>query len=222
MRKHGNIALIFLASACAAQAADLPDRHTPPAPLPPPVLAFSWTGFYLGINGAWAGGSFGGRSLPSVNGGMLGATVGYNYQIGQYMIGYEGDVDYLDENGLRGNRTTPAGARTVVQIDEGFVTERLRLGYAWDRALAFVTVGYAGADIDAAVFDSVNGNQTKGRWANGYAVGAGVEYAFTNNISAKAEYLFAGFQSASYFTGANASKGALNLSLARVGLNYRF
>jgi outer membrane immunogenic protein len=221
LRNHWNIALVLLASSSAARAADLPTKKAPPAP-PPAVLAFSWTGIYLGINGAWAGGSVAGGSLPSVSGGMLGGTVGYNYQIGQYVIGYEGDVDYLDANWLKGARTTSAGARTVVQIDEGFVTERFRLGYAWDRALVFVTAGYAGADIDAAVFDSVNGNQTKGRWANGYALGAGLEYAFTTNMSAKAEYLFTGFQSASYFTGANASKGALNLSLVRVGLNYRF
>jgi outer membrane immunogenic protein len=153
---------------------------------------------------------------------MLGATVGINCQMGQYVIGYEGDVDYLDASWMNGSRTTRAGGRVLVRIDDGFVTERLRFGYTWDRALVFVTGGYAGADIDGAVFDPANGNQTKGGWTNGYALGAGFEYAFTNNISAKAEYLFTGFQSATYFTGANAAKGALNLSLARVGLNYRF
>src|SRR5450432_1407423 len=97
MRNIWKTGLFVLTSASAAHAADLPTRKAPMAPMPSPVMAFSWTGFYAGLNGAWAGGSFQGGSgiLPSVDGGMLGATVGYNYQMGQYVIGYEGDVDYL-------------------------------------------------------------------------------------------------------------------------------
>ena len=54
-------------------------------------------------------------------------------------------------------------------------------------------------------------------------IGAGVEYALTNNISAKAEYLYAPFSSQTYFAGTpDAENNGLSLSLFRVGLNYKF
>ena len=55
------LAALMAGVASSAMAADLPTRKAPPAPqvyAPPPV--FSWTGFYVGVNGGWGGGSSGG------------------------------------------------------------------------------------------------------------------------------------------------------------------
>ncbi len=79
------IALMALSGAAAA--ADL-SRAPPPAYYPKaPVMvpAYNWTGFYFGING---GGAFGTSAWDStgsrnVSGGLVGGTVGYNYQFGQ-------------------------------------------------------------------------------------------------------------------------------------------
>jgi outer membrane immunogenic protein len=216
-------ALAFVAS--SALAADLPTMKAPPAPafIPPPL--FTWTGFYVGLNGGGAWGSMRGASnglLADPNGGMIGGTVGYNYQISQFVVGYEGDVDLVGGNWLSGKHTNAAGAISTVRVDDGLVTERLRVGYSFDRALVFLTGGYAGADVDAAVVDPIRGALASENWSNGYVLGGGLEYAFTNNISAKAEYLFAGFGSHHYFSGADATNGSLDLSMFRVGVNYRF
>jgi outer membrane immunogenic protein len=59
-------------------------------------------------------------------------------------------------------------------------------------------------------------------WRNGYALGGGVEYAFTDHISAKAEYLYTGLGSQTVYSGAVSARSSMNDSLVRVGLNYRF
>jgi len=95
---------LALAAAVPAFAADLPPPVAP-APRAPvvyvPAQIFSWTGFYVGINGGWGFGQstwtppVGTISSFSTNGGMLGGTLGGNYQIGQFVVGGEGDVDWL-------------------------------------------------------------------------------------------------------------------------------
>jgi len=99
------IGLVGLAG--AATAADLarpePVPYYPKAPVFVP--AYSWTGLYFGING---GGAFGSSSWDStgsrnISGGLVGATLGYNYQIGQAVLGVEGDIDWADINGSTNN-----------------------------------------------------------------------------------------------------------------------
>jgi len=111
------------------------------------------------------------------------------------------------------------------------VTERARLGYAWDRTLFFVTGGYAGIDMKGSFNTTFAdgdpgpfGSQTV--WHNGGVVGAGIEYAITYNWTVKLEYLYASFQNATCNAG---SCGALapanvsfNESILRLGVNYKF
>jgi len=109
-------AFVALAATTAiAAAADLA-RRAPYYPASAPVYAplFSWTGFYIGING---GGGFGSSNWDltgsrTVSGGLVGGTVGYNYQFGQAVAGIEGDVDWSGINGSTSNnvcqRAVPA------------------------------------------------------------------------------------------------------------------
>src|SRR5690348_10241423 len=108
-------AFVALAATTApAAAADLA-RRAPYYPAPAPVYApvFNWTGFYIGING---GGGFGSSNWDStgsrnVSGGLIGGTVGYNYQFGQVVVGIEGDIDW---SGIDGSTNTlcPLGCKT--------------------------------------------------------------------------------------------------------------
>ena len=204
------LAALMAGVASSAMAADLPTRKAPPAPMSYAPPAYSWTGFYVGVNGGW-GGTSGGGNLGSPTGGLVGGTVGYNYQIGQFVAGLEGDWDWADIN--------KSGVNGVVgpyrnKVDE-LVTARARAGYAIDRALLFVTAGYAGAEDKVSIPSGVSSTD----WRSGGAIGGGVEYAFTNNISAKVEYIYAPLQNKTYAIGA---KSNLDLSLVRAGLNYKF
>jgi hypothetical protein len=102
------MAALFAAS--RASAADLPVR-TGPAPAYYPVSAvYDWGGAYVGINGGYAFGQsqwsdpFNPSGLShtghfSVNGGLVGATMGVSGQWGAWVFGVEGDFDWQGLSG---------------------------------------------------------------------------------------------------------------------------
>jgi len=82
-------------------AADMPIKAPPTAAKAP----YSWTGLYVGIAGGWAkmntttsSGVLFPTTLPaySASGGILGGTIGYNWQIGASVLGVEGDLSWAD------------------------------------------------------------------------------------------------------------------------------
>lgn len=220
----GTAAIIAL-SAVSAQAADLPRRNQAPAPYyAAPVPLFTWTGFYLGVNAGYGFGHFNGAGknyFNSADGGEIGVTAGYNYQVNNIVLGIEGDFDLASQSG----KASPAAGIGGSGRISSFGTLRGRLGYGIDRALLYVTGGYAGANISGSVSDTnpVALFARESKYHNGYALGLGLEYAFTNNISAKAEYLYTNFSSATYFSGTKDAIGAgASVNHLRAGVNYRF
>ena len=120
-----------------------------PAPAPVYVPIYNWTGFYIGVNG---GGGFGSSNWDStgsrdVSGGLIGGTIGYNYQFGQVVAGIEGDVDWSGINGTT-NNSCPPGCKTS---NTWLATVRGRLGYAADRFMPFITGGAAFGNIEASI-----------------------------------------------------------------------
>ena len=206
-------------SGIAASAADLPSRKGPPI-APAYIPAFTWTGFYVGINGGYGFGGIGDTNFGNPNGGFVGGTVGYNYQMGQFVVGGEADLDWAD---LSAKNTFTNFAYNNYHVN-AITTERLRLGYAVDRALFYVTGGYAGVSTHASITDNFNGvYASEDSWRSGGVVGGGIEYAFTNNITAKAEFLWAPLQDVTYWAGTpDAETNHLSVSLARVGVNFKF
>jgi len=208
---------VAIIAAGAASAADLPTRKAPPAYVPVAAPYYNWTGFYVGVNGGYGLGDSATFGQP--DGGLVGGTVGYNYQIGQIVLGAEGDWDFSDLQHDRGN----ALANYRIRQDD-IITARARVGWALDRTLLYVTGGYAGVHERGSYFDPVTGlSASQSRWRDGGAIGLGAEYAITNNVTAKAEYLYLPLGSKTYFGGtpygATSSSGD---SLFRVGLNYKF
>jgi len=195
-------ALMLVAGPVAA--ADLPERvytQEPVAPAP-----FNWTGFYVGIQGGWAGGS-------DVDGWFGGGQIGFNYQAPGSTFVWGGELDGAFSN--IGDSSTALGITTKSEVDH-FGTARLRAGTAFDDTLLYVTGGAAWAHNKVSVTGLGNASKTH----TGWTVGAGIEQGFGGGWSGKLEYLYADFGSANYFGGMNS--GGFDVHVLRAGLNYRF
>jgi outer membrane immunogenic protein len=136
------------------------------------------------------------------------------------VLGVEVDYQWANING-----SGTAGGITDSARVRDFGTARARVGYAWDRWLVYGTGGWA---FDARTRYSfvTPAGPTGSRELDGWAAGAGVEYAFAPNWSAKLEYLHVDLDRRNYPTvvgcAATACTVGANLDTVRLGLNYRF
>jgi outer membrane immunogenic protein len=226
-------AAIAVAAYRPALAADLPAPSLSP---PLPAAIYNWTGFYLGINGGfgtgtsnWSDGVIGTTGSFPISGFLIGGTAGVNYQIAEYVFGIEGDGDWTN---LRGNSGSTCGAISAVVAppvgcqtqSQWLATVRGRVGYAFDRILLYGTAGAAFGNVQTGLnppstFDSAV--------EAGWTVGAGIEVAFAQNWTAKAEYLFVDLPNATCTTAANCGGAAgsivsFNENVIRAGINYKF
>lgn len=194
--------------ATSVLAADLPRKSAPAAPAFTRVPAFSWTGFYAGVNAGYGFGGFTGAGsgiFSDPSGFIGGAQIGYNYQMNQMVIGLETDLQYSDVHGKN------AAAKGSMPY---FGTVRGRLGIAIDRLMPYVTAGYAYGGTDL----TVGGNSKT--LHHGYVVGGGLEYAFTNNWTAKVEGLYMDLGEKNVL--GNTRKIGLESGIVRAGVNYKF
>jgi outer membrane immunogenic protein len=174
------IASLLSTGAFAADLAPRPYTKAPPIADP----GYNWTGFYVGINGggAWGNSQWDGLNKFDVSGGMIGGTIGYNWQVGQIVVGAEGDIDW---SGVKGNTGVLCGASCETR-NKWLATIRGRLGYAFDRFLPYITAGLAAGDINATRPGFPGGSSSNAGWT----VGAGLEFGIASNVSVKAEYLY--------------------------------
>jgi outer membrane immunogenic protein len=196
-------ALIALGIAPAA-AADLAARPYTKAPAAA-IAINNWTGFYLGAMGGYAQENSSG--IGTLSGGFAGGTAGYNWQMGNIVLGLEADAAWADVGATFG------GLNARIR-DMG--TVRGRVGYAFDQVLIYGTGGYAWADNRLSI-----ANVSDSKFLSGWTVGAGVEVMFAPKWSVKAEYLYRSFEGQTYFSGLLPT-GTLNLNSVQVGVNYHF
>jgi len=219
-------------------------------PVPAPV--WTWTGFYLGLEGGWNGGlgqATTGTSPANItngftlSGGLVGGTFGYNWQVNRFwLVGLEADGSWTNKSGA-GPDAAPFNANFTNQFNEQWLTTfRARLGWVpAEGGLIYITGGGAAAGVQQRVFDNppICGggtpfpcaavSQTNTLW--GFSAGAGVEWRVLQNLSFKAEFIYIGLQTKSYFNPAPITPNAaflndqrVNLSdqVIRLGVNYRF
>jgi opacity protein-like surface antigen len=241
------------------------------APPLPQSVAHNWTGFYVG---GFTGVNWGSAQWSSLDngsaignhfGGLLGGLgAGYNFQVGPWVYGFEGDFGWTN---ARGARTSPNGTDGTVftqgigpspfaigstpicttRIDiscqnslDSLATFTGRLGYAWDRILVYAKGGGAWMSGNNRTFDNyfvngsiipnlgvgpichcVLGSASDNRF--GWALGAGLEYAYSSNWSVKMEYLYLGFGSRQLtFSDGERWKISDNFSEVKLGINYHF
>jgi outer membrane immunogenic protein len=236
------LAAIGALTAGPAMAADLGVPLKAPAPMAPP--SYTWSGFYLGIEGGGAWGSTQSISadpthdlgLPitspfDVSGGLLGGTIGYNWQFNNWVAGVEGDLSWADKTGSA-NDIPPFTTSTRNTVTERWLgTGRVRLGVTpVDRWLVYATGGFAAAGVqDTVATPAIVVSQTQSRW--GWTAGVGVEAAINRNWSVKVEYLFVDLQNATYINPDIVTPTAgtivtrtvtMNDNVIRAGINYHF
>jgi len=214
----------------SAHAADLGARglrYAPPAYLPPPLPDY-WTGFYVGahLGGAFSSdNNFSGLDTGSNGNGRFlgGLQAGADWRFApNWVVGVEGQYSWL--SGSVGAVFPGGFAYTNDQRGLGALTGRV--GYTWGPGMAYVKGGYAFSDNNEHMtFGGVPiGFATSGDHANGYTVGIGVEYMFATNWSAKAEYQYYNFGSATFVAPPPAvAFGSFTTSdqVLSVGVNYR-
>ncbi len=216
--------LLAVAWAMPASAADL---RRPPAYKAPVYVApvFTWSGFYLGINGGygwaksdWSSAVTSGSTDPK--GWLIGGTIGYNIQTGVWVWGLEADVDLSTMKGSTSGGTGACFDPGCETRNRWFGTARGRIGYAVDRWMPYLTGGAAFGDVKLSPNTGLSETKTKVGWT----VGAGVEWAFYDHWSTKIEYLYADLGKTTCSAAACGvdTDTTFKANIVRLGVNYRF
>jgi outer membrane immunogenic protein len=217
----------------SAVAADLGS----PKPQPPPEdyadnIGYNWSGLYFGgflgaTHGMWTVDFFRnnnhGHAEEGYDGIEGGGWLGYNFQVNRnFVIGVETDLGATNadqSNNIFDNDTSSASIST-------FGSLRGRLGYVYDRMLVFGTIGLAYANITNDIQKGQNAGEqvvSDNNWETGLALGAGVDYAFSNNWIGRVEYQYANFGTQSLINAdGNRAEFENELHQLRVGVSYRY
>lgn len=212
-----------------AVAADLPARRMPVKAMPVVAAVYNWTGFYVGVQAGYAWGELTSDVNTAVDhkpkGGLFGGQVGYNWQQGQFVFGAEADLAYSPVKG-EDRGVVPGPFTFAAESEMKYLgTVRGRLGVASDRVLFYTTGGFAWSKVDATmtVVGVGSGNDTLN--LSGWTAGGGIEYAFTQNFTIRAEYLYVDFSKE--LTSVNIAGFPFNdvadknLNIVRFALNYK-
>jgi outer membrane immunogenic protein len=205
---------------------------------------YNWIGFYVGgdIGEAWASDSgtsnfadpayqknFPMALMPGIPGALItnpqtslqrsstaigGIHAGFNWQIGRWVLGAEGDYQWTTAENRFCRQTSVYGA-PCADNGEGFLTlgeradwiatARARLGYTWGRFMLYGTGGAAWSNLESSInanclvmgcgkssiqlYTTENFSSAK----TGWVAGAGIETMLSGNWIVRAEYLHTGF-----------------------------
>ena len=201
----GAAALVAAGWTASAEAADLNYGQRAPYTVNQPLNAYSWAGPYLGANLGYEWGSV--NNNPAKPSGFVGGVqAGYNFQTGPWVFGVEGDIQ-------------AAGADDTFApwkfSNPWFGTLRGRAGYAFNNILVYATGGLAFGELRGETFGLSESHTTVG-----WTAGAGAEFAFARDWSAKIEYLYVDLAD-SHFTVTGTYNG-YRFGTVRAGVNYHF
>ncbi|CUX62083.1 MULTISPECIES: outer membrane protein [Agrobacterium] len=216
MLKQSFLALAALGVLSSIAVAADAVSDVPAAPVVEDVApAFSWGGFYAGVSGGYGWervtASVDGETVKgNFNGGRFAGFTGYNFEVAPSVIlGGEADVGYAWGNKTVDGDKVSAGLNGSV---------RLRAGYAFDRALIYTAGGYTATDSE--VKSDAFGKSS--RVLHGWTVGAGVDYAFTDNVFGRLEYRYNDFGKETYTIAGESFRGGLSDHVVNVGLGVKF
>jgi outer membrane immunogenic protein len=208
-------------------------------------LSDDWNGPYVGLLGGldWSsahgdytgvGGGEGGESGPPPlvhydfnaqnTGFTFGGAAGYNFQIGQVVLGPEGDFMFVTGRGA--SAADPGGSGHFDHIDDDWMAHaRGRIGFDLGGFLAYVSGGGAFANIQAQHFTPDNGGTlyTESGTRTGYSLGAGVEGNLGQGWGWRIEYLrdHIGAHDYDFVPGVHYSDSDFTANSLRLGIIWR-
>jgi outer membrane immunogenic protein len=216
------IAAIVASGSTFAADLDLPTHKAPPPVAPFAAPTYDWTGFYLGVSGGYGWGQatwtdqndgdfanfLGQQYSTQPKGGVLGGHVGYDKQFDHIVLGAE----------LSGSTAWTMGTVENPVVHRVFGTTHVhalyaataKLGYAVDRLLEYGKGGLAFAQMNILGNDTIANIQfSDSQLRPGLTLGAGLEYAMTNNWLAGLEYDYYDFGDP-HFRGYDNGTGGFN------------
>jgi outer membrane immunogenic protein len=214
-----------------AEAADLkPDSRNPGQQYYEPV--YNWDGWYVG---GFLGGGHGlwtidffrnnnhGHAEHTADGVAFGAMAGYNYQLTKNVVlGVEADIGYFAAK----NTTEVFDNDHTLQQYGAIGSLRGRVGYAFNRLMFYGTAGLAFAEFNENIQKGRNAGEQvvwENQFRTGFVVGGGIDYAFTNRIVGRVEYLYNNFGTVTLFNAdGNQANFKNEIHILRVGATYRF
>lgn len=227
------LAVVALA-ATEASAADLggalPEEEPPLEPAAVELMR-DWSGFYFGgaigfAHGVWtidfgrAGHGHAEEGLDGLAGSLF---AGYSLQLqNRLVVGIEaqiGTTDASQSNKVFDNDDTSAEYGN-------FGAVRGRVGYAIDRLLVYAAAGWAFLDIDESIQKGQNAGEQlvfEGQTEDGYTVGLGAEYRFSDHWIGRLDYQYADFGAVTLVNADGDRADFQNeLHLVQAGLAYKF
>jgi outer membrane immunogenic protein len=179
----------------------------------------------------------GGERHFDLKGGAAGVQAGYDWQAGPVVLGIEADFqggDIRGKDAFLGSAAGPAYSSTTHIY--WFGTARARLGYAYGRWLPYITGGFAYGGMKSnleiqpgslAVPRGPAFKKSVSKTGIGYAAGAGVELALSQDWTVKAEYLHIDLGTNTFIydfgaSGSTRSDAHARFNVVRVGFDFRF
>jgi outer membrane immunogenic protein len=215
LRAGAAVAAILLSGSIAAHAADIVAPELEPEP-----AFHDWSGIYLGghlgVGALGTEGRYnrynneGGSAEPTSSidlgavdgeiGPLWGGQIGFNWQAGHVVFGVEGDLSLPDwyNTAFEAAQLDSDTSTIGLEIDM-LASVRARVGWADDNVLFYVTGGFAWYEGELTRFGGTDGdcnganpldNCSIDISAKGGVAGAGLEWAFTQNITARVEGLY--------------------------------
>ena len=219
MRKLSMTIAAVALSLGSASAADLPARAPAYVAAPAPVLL--WNGGYVGFNVGYGWSSvsatyLGATGSEDFNGVVGGGQIGYNWQWTSLVLGVEADFQGTDQR----NDYLVGGVAASAGLD-WFGTVRGRIGYAPGPWMGYFTGGWVYGKFSA---EATSGGVTVSASDNrsGWTVGGGLDYKFSPNWSARAEYLYIRGNSADGIAFGAPYSVEFKSNVVRFGVNYHF
>lgn len=212
--------MIALAGSALAADGDLPEASS-----------YNWSGGYVG---GQIGYGFGGADYQYAGGdsydyshdpdGLLGGIyAGYSKQFANNLVlGVEADIAW---GGLKDQTLAPGDASysAATRIDLAG-SARLRLGYAIDRLLPYVSGGVAFARFSFDEYNQGDPYSSADESLVGWTLGVGTEYALTDNWTLRGEYRYAGYGTHDFVTQPADEAYSTDITThdIRLGVAYRF